>query len=262
MKKTEPLEVVKTVADISTVPPALLGDVRLNLIQKMIKIREAVPYLQKTTDGFQYKYTSSSQVLGSVIHKMNELGILLIPEIKEQKVTPYTSIAPGFGGKPDKTKVLYFTELDMEFLWINADDKNDFIKVCWAGQGTDDFEKGIGKALTYAEKYLILKTFNIPTDKDDPDAFQEKIDKAEKVKLPEPTPFDEPKNKKEDFIAMIKLMHENDKALCATYLESVTGRKASKDLTQQDIDKHIGTIEADFQIWTDDQISLKNNREL
>ena len=38
----------------------------------------------------------------------------------------------------------------------------------------DDGEKGVGKALTYAEKYFMLKFFNIPTDKDDPDSFQKK----------------------------------------------------------------------------------------
>jgi hypothetical protein len=44
-------------------------------------------------------------------------------------------------------------------------------------------EKGVGKALTYGEKYFLLKTFNIATDKDDPDAFQEK---AESYRKPEP----------------------------------------------------------------------------
>jgi hypothetical protein len=44
-------------------------------------------------------------------------------------------------------------------------------------------EKGVGKALTYGEKYFLLKTFNIATDKDDPDAFQEK---AESYRKPDP----------------------------------------------------------------------------
>jgi hypothetical protein len=39
----------------------------------------------------------------------------------------------------------------------------------WYGQGIDSGERGVGKAMTYAEKYFLLKFFNIPTDEDDPD---------------------------------------------------------------------------------------------
>lgn len=44
----------------------------------------------------------------------------------------------------------------------------------WYAQGLDvEGEKGVGKLLTYGEKYLFLKLFNIATDKDDPDSFQD-----------------------------------------------------------------------------------------
>jgi len=65
----------------------------------------------------------------------------------------------------------------MTMMWVNIDDPSDTAKVSWYAQGVDlAGEKGVGKALTYAEKYFLLKTFNIATDKDDPDAFQEKIE--------------------------------------------------------------------------------------
>ncbi|MNP04955.1 ERF superfamily protein [compost metagenome] len=51
------------------------------------------------------------------------------------------------------------------------------IECPWYSQGVDIAgEKGVGKALTYGEKYFILKFFNIPTDKDDPDTFQKKYE--------------------------------------------------------------------------------------
>lgn len=40
------------------------------------------------------------------------------------------------------------------------------------------YAEGIGKALTYAEKYFLLKQFNIPTDNDDPDSFQQRSDQS------------------------------------------------------------------------------------
>ena len=44
------------------------------------------------------------------------------------------------------------------------------MEVPWYAQGVDlAGEKGVGKALTYAEKYFLLKFFHVPTKKDDPD---------------------------------------------------------------------------------------------
>jgi hypothetical protein len=74
--------------------------------------------------------------------------------------------------------------LDLEYTWINADNPEETIVIPFYGQGVDIAgEKGVGKALTYAEKYFLLKQFNIATDKDDPDAFQEK---SETYRKPEP----------------------------------------------------------------------------
>ena len=36
-------------------------------------------------------------------------------------------------------------------------------------QGMNGFEKGLGSALTYAERYFLLKYFHIATDEDDID---------------------------------------------------------------------------------------------
>ena len=49
----------------------------------------------------------------------------------------------------------------------------------FAGQ-QDDVSKAHGTALTYAERYFLMKFFNIPTDEDDADAKQ-KQEKYNKV---------------------------------------------------------------------------------
>ena len=68
----------------------------------------------------------------------------------------------------------------MSFTWVNAENPEEQIECAWMGQGLDDGEKGVGKALTYAEKYFLLKFFNIATDKDDPDSFQAKNEESPK----------------------------------------------------------------------------------
>jgi len=137
----------------------------VKLYQKLLEIRKSVDYLQKSTQGAQFNYTSSSQVLAAVRQKMNDLGILLISNVTDCRVT----------STPNRNEVLsHFTELDMTMTWVDTESGEE-LSIPWYGQGVDlAGEKGVGKAMTYAEKYFILKQFNIPTDKDDPDSFQDK----------------------------------------------------------------------------------------
>lgn len=147
----------------------------MNIYQKLIEVRKSVPYLQKESKGFQFNYVGSSQVLGTLKAKMDELGLLLIPSVISKEIGVHETAK---GAKE------YFTELVMEFTWVNADEPTEKITSKWYGQGLDSGEKGVGKAVTYAEKYFMLKFFNIPTDKDDPDSFQSKHE--EKAGKPEP----------------------------------------------------------------------------
>jgi len=139
----------------------------MNIYQKLIEVRKTVPYLKKDNTGNQFKYVSSSQTLGTLKEKMDEMGLLLIPGIKSKNVSDHSTKSGGHE---------YFTELEMQFTWVNSEKPDETIVCDWYGQGLDTGEKGVGKALTYSEKYFLLKFFNIATDKDDPDSFQDKID--------------------------------------------------------------------------------------
>jgi hypothetical protein len=76
----------------------------MNIYQKLIEVRKEVPYLQKESKGYQFNYTGSSQVLGSLKTKMDELGLLLIPNVIKKEVSEHETTK---GGKE------YFTELCM-----------------------------------------------------------------------------------------------------------------------------------------------------
>ena len=161
----------------------------MNIYQKLIEVRKEVPYLQKENSGAQYKYVSSSQVLGNCKAKMDELGLLLIPSVMGHKVTESIIEKPDREGNIEKRTTTYFTELDMSYMWVNAEKPEETIVCNWYGQGVDIAgEKGVGKAMTYAEKYFMLKFFNIPTDKDDPDSFQKKMEDDPPAKKETPPP--------------------------------------------------------------------------
>jgi hypothetical protein len=152
----------------------------MNIYQKLVDVRKAVPYLQKDsqmTQGQSYKYNSSSQVIGAVRKKLDEHNVLLITKIIDKRVHMDTIEYTDEKNNRPKHTTTFFTELDLMMVWINCDDPTETIEVPWYGQGIDTAgEKGVGKALTYAEKTFFLKEFNIPTDQMDADFFQEKVE--------------------------------------------------------------------------------------
>ena len=133
----------------------------MTLHEKLLNIQMSVDRFTKDQDSKDYKYVGSDTVVNAIREKMNELQLLLVPEITGAKVTD---------GETKSGTARYFTELFMSMVWID-DENRERMAVPWYGQGVDlAGEKGVGKALTYAEKYFFLKFFHIPTTKDDPDA--------------------------------------------------------------------------------------------
>lgn len=196
----------------------------LNIYQKLIEVRKSVPYLQKESQGHQYQYVGSSQVLSSVRSKMDELGLMLICKVLNHNLIQ---------GTTSKGAKEYMTELDIEFTWVNAENPEEKIVSPWYGQGVDNSEKGVGKALTYAEKYFILKTFNIATDKDDPDAFQEK---AESYRKPEPITSQELGALKTKVLEFAQLRGKSDsdvyQALSVPDVMTLTSKEAKEIITK------------------------------
>jgi hypothetical protein len=206
----------------------------LNIYQKLIEVRKSVPYLKKEAEGKQYSYTGSSQVLASVRNKMDELGLLLIPRIVGKNLIESPIEFKDTNGNVTKRTTTYFTELIMTMTWVNADKPDETIECPWYGQGVDIAgEKGVGKALTYAEKYFILKQFNIATDKDDPDAWQEKAESYSKPELMNATEFGTLKTRVLEF-AQLRGKTDADvyKALGITDITTLTSKDAKASIAK------------------------------
>jgi len=139
---------------------------KVKLLKKILDLKKTVAYLQKGKHegAVQYNYVSSSQVLAAVNAKMNEIGLIITTGVADHNLTPFTTK----NGAPQ-----FMTELDLIMSWVDTETGEE-LAVPFYAQGVDNAEKGPGKAATYGEKYFILKQLNIATDKDDPDAFQEK----------------------------------------------------------------------------------------
>ncbi len=55
------------------------------------------------------------------------------------------------------------------YRFVNIDNPDDYIDITTYGDGVDTQDKAPGKAMTYADKYALLKAYKIQTG-DDPDA--------------------------------------------------------------------------------------------
>lgn len=145
----------------------------MNLYQKINELKKTVTSFTKDdkTSGYgAYKFTSGSQVLSAVKPKMEELGLLFMPvnaTHKDWQTYNYTN-----SSGQEKTDFIVQGELVYE--WINADNPEERMQVHFEYYGQqNDISKAFGSALTYSERYLLLKSLGAPTDEDDPDKVTE-----------------------------------------------------------------------------------------
>src|SRR5690625_1103126 len=145
----------------------------MNLYQKLVEIRKEIDGFTKDTKGFNYSYVSGSQVLGKIQEKMNELGVILYPEMNELHHSTFDYQQYSKQTKQMEDKTDFVISGNIKYVWQNAENPEEKIVINWNIYGQqDDISKAYGSALTYSERYFLLKFFNAPTDDDDPDTRQ------------------------------------------------------------------------------------------
>ena len=153
---------------------------KLNLHQKLVEVRKSIHGFNKDkksgSGNFGYEYVSGSQVLRAIKGKMDELGVLLIPEIDYDTMKWEKH---NYKTKNGSDKTDFIITMKMNYTWVNAESPDDKITIPWVciGQQTDDIAKAVGTAMTYNERYFLLKFLGLPTDEDDADAKEIKADK-------------------------------------------------------------------------------------
>ncbi len=141
---------------------------KLNIYQKMSLATSKIQTVTKKlkvgegTKG-EYKAVSEADVLNAVKPIEVELGIYSYPVdrklLKEERVT--------FKNKYGDTEN-FVIKLETTYRFVNVDKPDEFIDIKTYGDGVDSQDKAPGKAMTYADKYALLKAYKIGTG-DDPD---------------------------------------------------------------------------------------------
>lgn len=163
-----------------------MSETKLNLYQKLLIIQQKISGLGKDKQANSYKYVTGDKVLEHIKPLMNSLGLILKQEIIsiENVRQDYKT---GIGTSYEKPKSEISSKVMMRFTWVDCEtgDKDENL---FGANGQNDWDKGVGSALTYGERYFLLKFFHIATDEDD-------IDNPDLKKEEAPKKAEQPKSK-------------------------------------------------------------------
>ena len=135
----------------------------MSIYNKLLELQKAVVGMTKDKVGNSYQYVSGDKILGIVRPQMDKLGLLLTKDVVEYSFTPFEyQVKTGM-------KKEMFCALKIRFTWIDVE-TGEKLPVDWASSGCNGIDKSLGSALTYGERYFLLKQFGIATDRDDVDA--------------------------------------------------------------------------------------------
>lgn len=149
------------------------------LDHKLLELKKLVSIMQKDSEGHGYTYVSEESILLAINDKMIELGLKLTPKFKPGTLYSEVINYQNAKGQP-KTDVLVRSE--MQFVWKDIETGEEEI-IDWGLLGQQaDGSQALGSGLTYANRYFLLKYFNVATSNDDPDKIRSEIAAEEERK--------------------------------------------------------------------------------
>lgn len=144
----------------------------LNIHQRMAAITAELQTVAKnlnveTGKGKGYKAVSERDVIDAVKPLEAKHGVYSYPASRRVLESAALESESEWNGKVTK-KTTFFERIETVYRFVNTDDPTDFIETITFAEGIDSQDKGSGKAMTYADKYALMKAYKISTG-DDPD---------------------------------------------------------------------------------------------
>jgi hypothetical protein len=196
---------------------------QLNLYQKMLAIQSELPTISKNLEvelnkSSKYKAVGEIDVLNAVKPLELKYGVYSYPENREIVESKETTTKDG--------TVNQFMRIKVWYRFVNVDKPEESLLVVSIADGVDPQDKAPGKAMTYADKYALLKAYKAATGEDpDQDASEEHVsNKASKGQ-----------------IELINTLY--DEETIKTKILPFYKVKALKDLTQEQVTQIIKNAE-------------------
>lgn len=144
----------------------------MNIYEKIADIMQNVQYLAKDDrvefGNTKYKALSEEKVTSIMRRELLNHGLVVYP----------ISQAANWNGS--------ITHVDVVYRMVNIENPDEYIEIASCGDGADTQDKGSGKAMTYAFKYMWLRTFSIPTGEDPDKISSEELDEKARMEAQKP----------------------------------------------------------------------------
>ena len=179
----------------------------MNIFEKMSAITAELQTVGKNltvgTGNNKYKAVSERDILDAVKPIEAKYGVYSYPASREVLESNMLENEKSFtsNGNTTVTKTTTFmTRIKTVYRFVNIEKPDEYIETTTFAEGIDPQDKGSGKAMTYADKYALMKGYKISTG-DDPDqtASEELHFTEAKAVKREPTP-------REKLIAKLKML--------------------------------------------------------
>lgn len=154
----------------------------MNVFQKIAEVMKDISYIQKddnveTGKGKSYRAVTEEKVTSAVRASLVKHGLVILP-IEQVTNSEQEQVQDKYGN----FRVNHFVEVVTRYRIQNIEEETDYIEVVSSGSGVDTQDKGVGKAMTYAYKYMLLRTFAIPTG-EDPDKVSSDLYSEENIPI-------------------------------------------------------------------------------
>lgn len=145
---------------------------KLNIYEKLSMITEKIGVVEKglkvqVNKTSSYKAVSERDVLDAVKPIEKEYRVYSYP-VKREVIERDTLVKESeYNGNITRTNTL-FMRIETTYRFVNLDNPSEYIETTVYGDGLDTGDKAPGKAMTYADKYALMKAYKLSTG-DDPD---------------------------------------------------------------------------------------------
>lgn len=143
----------------------------LNIFQRMSAITAELQTVSKnltvSTGNSSYKAVSERDVLDAVKPLEAKYGVYSYPVSRTVLESNMLESERTYNGKTTK-RTDFMTRIQTVYRFVNVDKPEEYIDTTTFAEGLDSGDKGSGKAMTYSDKYALMKAYKISTG-DDPD---------------------------------------------------------------------------------------------
>lgn len=143
----------------------------MNIFEKLSAIANECGIVNKSlkisTGNYGYKAVSEADVLNAVKQLESKYHVFSYPSSRRVIESGILESEKFVNGGIVKTRQLW-ERIEVTYRFVNMDVPSEFIETTSYGDGIDTGDKSVGKGMTYADKYALMKAYKLVTG-DDPD---------------------------------------------------------------------------------------------